>query len=771
MGNPRSKFYAECPHCETPYNPSTVQSDACVNCGGSLSTPGLPVDNDPSFDAPDYQVSPAQLEAMPVQHTKTMSLLKKGYTMTNQGYGANSKCYKCQQPIEEGQLSTWEGGMECHAGGCPRPAQQPQQTPAQRIQNMPQRGKPKTPAQLGLQPRQPEVGYVASTRKKAIGLQNQGQPDAVCPKCQQPIADGQMVNYPQGKETHVQCPPATGQQPGQGAPGSGYESRLNLPPGFKRPQPQQSAPGMISPSAGAPRAGSLLEKKADSRFIDDEWRAILEHYGFRPEGQPNSEIWWNQEIPVRIKIDSNPESGAFWVAMTNEGNPLESGSDTHRLEMQLESIAASLEPKEEIAWKGDVPEFSDSDKDFMKDFRIKGSRIAKVTVAKTGARKPNFGFAVPLKSAGAVAFHLAKAGMKDFEVIHYENDDSSVFAFTNEPEMHLGEEIVRAEFQDQIASRKGMWGSWTESAKQMEDPSLVKSEQELHTPTASDEKTADDPNSYLRGKNVSGPQLVKSRYDHALEVALDALDTLAEVGPSEDIAGCAQMSAADLRQFAKDHSEGNARKFSSDGGKTVYCCVLGHVQMTAASTTDIQKKYNTPVTTEDIAKKYNTPTSTTDIQKKYEKKSAIEKQALDANLVTLIGTFVGAVLVKWLGQEYSKRWGNLAQKAEAKAWKALQEGGVYDLATLDKYAEDNGTSQIGAFMRLAGQSLLLAAAMTTGIAGAKLLNGEAKAPTQEKTDMWVEPETIAPSQQKNISEPPQAQQDQEVSPQRQQNLV
>jgi hypothetical protein len=153
------------------------------------------------------------------------SLLKKSYTMTNEGYGgkATSTCYKCQQPIEEGQMANWEGGMEAHAGGCPRPSQKPQLTPSQRIQNMPQRGKPKTPAQLGLTPKQqPEVGYVASLlKKKAVGLQNQGQPDAVCPKCQQPIAEGQMVNYPQGRETHVQCPPATGNQPGQGAPGSG----------------------------------------------------------------------------------------------------------------------------------------------------------------------------------------------------------------------------------------------------------------------------------------------------------------------------------------------------------------------------------------------------------------------------------------------------------------------------------------------------------------------------------------------------------------------
>src|SRR5271168_2594713 len=177
-------------------------------------------------------------------------------------------------------------------------------------------------------------------------------------------------------------------------------------------------------------------------------------------------------------------------------------------------------------------------------------------------------------------------------------------------------------------------------------------------------------------------------YQEALDRALTALEVLAKIGPSEDIRGCASMSAGDLKGFADDYASGNARHFSAySSGDSVYCCVLGHVQRTAS----------------------------------------IEKRALDANLATLIGSFVGAVLVKWLGQEYSKRWGSVAEAAQTKAMQALQNKGVYDLGTLDQYAEENGTSQIGAFMRLAGQSLLLAVAMTTGIAGAKLLNGEAKA--------------------------------------------
>src|SRR5271167_1159359 len=151
----------ECPHCETPYNRG--EGDTCPNCGGSRSKPGLPVDNDPSFDRRD--VAPSLLEKMPVQHTKIMSD-KKAYALTNEGYGTNSKCYKCQQTIGEGELSTWEGGMECHAGRCPAPAAPltPGQR-SQRIQNMPQRGAPKSEQELGLQRRE-QSGYAPMASEK-----------------------------------------------------------------------------------------------------------------------------------------------------------------------------------------------------------------------------------------------------------------------------------------------------------------------------------------------------------------------------------------------------------------------------------------------------------------------------------------------------------------------------------------------------------------------------------------------------------------------------
>ena len=479
------------------------------------------------------------------------------------------------------------------------------------------------------------------------------------------------------------------------------------------------------------------------------------------------EVWRNPDNPDSMFLIAANPNGVQWSLFVNN-TVVALGDNTDKLFSALESTdqpstsdwadwAKGVAPKEEIKWEGEVPKFdSEEDKKFMKDFEIRGSRIAKVTKGKTGGRSPNFSFAVPLKAAGAVAFHLAKAGMKDFEVVHSEDGDSSVFAFTNEPEMHLGEEIVRAQFADQIMGHKGMWGAWSPSAKMEEDPSLVKSEQELHAPTAG--KTADDveseremrdrmveedegrqdkelhedPNSYLRGKQFSGPQAVPSRYEEALEQALSALEVLAEIGPSDDVKGCASMSAGDLRQFAEDAQAGRARHFSSD--ESPCCCVVGHMKF----------------------------------------KGSMQKQAFDANLTTLIGSFVSAVLVKWLGHEYSKRWGTLAEQAETKAIQALQNRGVYDLSTLDKYAAENGVSQIGAFMRLAGKSMLLAAAMTTGIVGEKILSGDAKmqSKTPTQNQMTITDEVDVPTKQpQRTNVVPQQQQDEEVSPQRQQNLV
>src|ERR1700675_4496301 len=108
--------------------------------------------------------------------------------------------------------------------------------------------------------KKPSPADKSALLKKGVGLTNQGQQGSVCPKCSQPIGQGEMVNYSSGgMETHMQCPAGSAQQPGQQAPG--WQSRLNLPKNFKQPQqpPQQQThtPGMINPNVGKPTASVI----------------------------------------------------------------------------------------------------------------------------------------------------------------------------------------------------------------------------------------------------------------------------------------------------------------------------------------------------------------------------------------------------------------------------------------------------------------------------------------------------------------------------------
>lgn len=108
---------------------------------------------------------------------------KVGYTLTNEG--ASNDCYKCGKPIAEGQMELYgEGGMAQHAdcAAAAAEAAKPQLSPSQKIQNLPQRGAPKTPPQLGLQPKQidPSVGRMGS-KKQAGPFDEERRPDEANP--------------------------------------------------------------------------------------------------------------------------------------------------------------------------------------------------------------------------------------------------------------------------------------------------------------------------------------------------------------------------------------------------------------------------------------------------------------------------------------------------------------------------------------------------------------------------------------------------------------
>lgn len=377
---------------------------------------------------------------------------------------------------------------------------------------------------------------------------------------------------------------------------SGIENCLNCNEPLKNAEPIPDEPQdtgdyeFYQPDPGSPNAmedekflseshitaasNSTLDgkKNAASRYMDDEWREILEANGYHPStennpGSPNGEVWRNPDTDIHVIIGVNEDREPYFQIITPD-HPITTGYDSDVLKDMIQN-----EDEPGFADKGgeqlDVDyneKITPEDKDFLRQMKIIGKQ--KTFSGKFAGISPRFSFAVPIEAGGKVAFHLAKAGMDDFEVDTYEGDGASIFIFPNEPELHVAEEIVRAEFTEQISAavnadqsggkiseEKSVWALWSPVAThKYEYP-----ESKHTTPLMSSEKTADDPNSYMRGKQFSGPQLVPSRYKAALEQALSGLDALTEIGPSVDIKGCAEMSAADLRQFANDWAAGKPR--------------------------------------------------------------------------------------------------------------------------------------------------------------------------------------------------------------------
>jgi hypothetical protein len=215
---------------------------------------------------------------------------------------------------------------------------------------------------------------------------------------------------------------------------------------------------------------SDLLKKADQpgSYPDDAWREILHANGFTPSGV-SEEVWRSPHSGVKVKIDVDRETEEpYYQVITEDGTSSGHWTDPEALKTIVEPKEAE-EPQPMKLSPEDEKKFDD---DFMRDMKIVGHQR---TSNKFAGRPPRFSFAVPMQAAATVAFHLAKAGMKDFDVEHFKEDEFSVFNFSNEPEMHVAEEIVKTEYADQIRSRKGLWGMWAET----HDPTQP-SEQKLH---------------------------------------------------------------------------------------------------------------------------------------------------------------------------------------------------------------------------------------------------------------------------------------------------
>lgn len=126
------------------------------------------------------------------------------------------------------------------------------------------------------------------------------------------------------------------------------------------------------------------------------------------------------------------------------------------------------------------------------------------------------------------------------------------------------------------------------------------------------------------------------------------------------------------------------------------------------------------------------------------KTASVQKTALQPELATLAVTWTGLMLAEWLGDRGKK----LAPQVAEKATESLAASGLTSLATLDKYAQQQGTSRFNAFVSVAGRQLALAAALTVGISVHDLMKGKAApaaaAPQQQSQ---VQPQPEAPAQE------------------------
>lgn len=297
---------------------------------------------------------------------------------------------------------------------------------------------------------------------------------------------------------------------------------------------------------------------------DVAYQRLLKDYGYQPAGETAmGGVEYMHPNGSGIVYDKNG-----WTASAN-GREIDFGSDPKDLAQALARTQG--EPTKSYP-EGYVPPISEGDKMSLRGLGVVSKLIARKR--KDAGRPPRFSFAVPFDAADKVAFHLAKAGMDDFDVLEVAQE--ALFVFKNEPELQVAEEIVKDEFAAQIAG-KGEWKMWT---KPQEDPSAVTEIEMQGKPMMSSDKTADeyDPDRELEEEGRQDRELHEEMaqhetgFDEAVKEALDALYKLYNIESSTDIMELARMTAGDLRQFVADYKAGRARKFSYATGKRCQGC-------------------------------------------------------------------------------------------------------------------------------------------------------------------------------------------------------
>lgn len=139
----------------------------------------------------------------------------------------------------------------------------------------------------------------------------------------------------------------------------------------------------------------------------------------------------------------------------------------------------------------------------------------------------------------------------------------------------------------------------------------------------------------------------------------------------------------------------------------------------------------------------------------YSKTASVRKTALDPTLATFAVSLTGVMLAKWLGNRGKEQ----TQDVSARAEEALQKKGISDMATLDKYAQENGKNRISAFLGLVGRDIALAAAITAGVSVNALLRSVKQTEQSPQTISQQVQQPAAPAQapQQEVQQAPEQQ--------------
>jgi len=229
-------------------------------------------------------------------------------------------------------------------------------------------------------------------KPKSINVQEYG--GSVCSECGQPIAEGQMVSWQGGDESHVTCPPPKEQD-------QEWKSPILMPKKPGQPGQESQQPTGQHPEVHQPSRQYSSKKNAVAHV---PWDVYL-------NGKWINRVYTERGLSVEIVKQSLVNHDAYNPAIeVQPGTVVAPASVPHN---RLEKVGSRTD---------------------MHYARI----------------RPSHAFAVPSASSNAVAMALAEAGMKDFEVATDDDIGASYFSFPTPAEKEVAIDIVAEKFAPQI---------------------------------------------------------------------------------------------------------------------------------------------------------------------------------------------------------------------------------------------------------------------------------------------------------------------------------